>query len=136
MQTILFLLVLVLLNLTRAVPIPSPVDLEKRVTHSGQMTFYSPSAGEGHCGYFDHDNDLVVALSTERYGNGGNCNQWVAINHGGKTHWGKVRDSCVGCQEYDLDLSPALFQKMAPLSVGRTSMTWHFEAKGFTPPRQ
>jgi len=103
--------------------------LEKRITHSGQGTWYEP--GLGNCGDWDGANSPVVALSLERYGSGGNCNQWVEIHHNGKTAYGKVRDSCQGCNTFDLDMSPSLFSQLAPTSAGRISITWSFMPKGW-----
>jgi len=105
--------------------------IEKRTTHTGQGTWFEP--GLGNCGYTDSSSKPVVALSMDRYGSGGNCNQWVEIHHGGKTKYGQVRDSCEACGEYDLDMSPSLFSELASTSKGRIPISWHFMAKGWSP---
>ena len=46
----------------------------------------------------------------------------------GKSVTAEVVDSCPGCGYYDLDFSPAAFEKLAPLSVGRLyGVSWHFD---------
>jgi len=105
--------------------------IEKRVTHSGQGTWFTP--GGGNCGFWDTSSNHIVALSMNRYGSGGNCNQWVEIKYNGKTAYGKVRDSCEACGEYDLDMSPSLFSELASTSKGRIPISWHFMAQGWSP---
>jgi len=108
--------------------------LEKRVTHSGRATYYE--VGLGACGYTDTDSEPIVAISHLIYGSGGNCNQWMEIKNSatGKTKYGKTRDECEGCGEYDIDLSPSLFESLgAPLSQGIQQVEWHFMAKGWSP---
>jgi len=131
---------LVLIVAVVAVPLPSSndttiVELEKRVTHSGQATWFTP--GLGHCGYTDSENDPIAAMSEQFYDqNGGsNCNQWIAIKNtkSGKTTYAKMRDSCPGCGRYDLDLSPAAFKQLGSLDTGVLPISWHFQAKGWSP---
>ena len=39
----------------------------------------------------------------------------------------QVVDRCVGCKYFDLDLSPAAFEELADLSVGRLkNVFWEF----------
>ena len=46
----------------------------------------------------------------------------------GKSVTVEVVDSCPGCGYYDLDFSPAAFEQLAPLSVGRLyGVSWHFD---------
>ncbi|RDB24397.1 hypothetical protein Hypma_008373 [Hypsizygus marmoreus] len=114
------------------------VDVETRaaqVTHVGRGTWFN--VGLGNCGYIDKDSDPIVAIAKSRYdaANGGNCNQWVEIvdTKNGKKAYGKTRDSCPGCGSEDLDLSPSLFTKFEPLSVGVLEISWHFKEKGWSP---
>ena len=37
-----------------------------------------------------------------------------------------VVDRCTGCKLYDLDFSPAAFEDMADMSLGRVDVTWAF----------
>lgn len=69
-----------------------------------------------------------------------------------KAQYGKTRDRCSGCGQYDigpcqtffshrlcadsvrLDLSPSLFQGLGePLGKGVFGIEWHFMAKGWSP---
>ncbi|KZT67882.1 hypothetical protein DAEQUDRAFT_693440 [Daedalea quercina L-15889] len=109
--------------------------LEKRVTHTGKATYYYP--GLGACGETDGNNDPVVAISHLIYGSGGNCFQWMQITNPatGISQYAKTVDECEGCGQYDIDLSPSLFESLgAPLSQGVINgVEWHFMAKGWSP---
>ncbi|EED80011.1 predicted protein [Postia placenta Mad-698-R] len=110
------------------------VDLEKRVDHTGQATWYD--VGLGACGYTDVASSPVVAISHDIYGSGGNCNQWMQITNkaNGKVEYGKTRDECEGCDATSIDLSSSLFESLgAPLSEGVLQVEWHFMAKGWSP---
>ncbi|KZT05084.1 uncharacterized protein LAESUDRAFT_656468, partial [Laetiporus sulphureus 93-53] len=99
-----------------------------------QGTYYD--TGTGACGYTDSNNDPVVAISHLIYGNGEHCNQWIQITNqaNGKAQYGKMRDKCEGCAEYNLDLSPSLFESLgADLSQGVIHIDWQFMDKGFSP---
>ncbi|TDL26490.1 hypothetical protein BD410DRAFT_836373 [Rickenella mellea] len=104
---------------------------EADVTHAGQATWFN--VGLGACGQVDVDSSHIVAISSLRWANGGNCEQWIQITANGQSHFGQTRDECPSCGIDDLDLSPALFGEFEPLSVGVFEMTWHFMPKGFTP---
>ncbi|KZT27408.1 hypothetical protein NEOLEDRAFT_1155114 [Neolentinus lepideus HHB14362 ss-1] len=118
-----------------ATPIPGEnvTVLEKRTTHSGRGTWFD--VGLGACGETNVNSDHIVAISSQRYGNGGNCGQWIHItnDNNGKSAWGLTRDECMGCGEGDLDMSPSLFQMLGTLDQGVLSISWHFERMGFTP---
>ncbi|KAF6744472.1 RlpA-like double-psi beta-barrel-protein domain-containing protein-containing protein [Ephemerocybe angulata] len=122
-----------------ASPVPSnstePRELEKRVTRTGRATWFN--VGLGNCGKRSKDSDPVVAMSKAFYDrNGGsNCGQWVEIINtaNGKKAYGQLLDSCPGCKESELDISPSLFKKFAPLDNGIFTAQWHFMAKGWSP---
>ena len=86
--------------------------------------------------------------------------QWIQIKNtkNGKVAYGKMRDSCPGCGYNDLgmsllaptgfsfmfrlrlifsfctiDMSPAVFEQLGTLDQGVLSISWHFEAKGWSP---
>eukprot|EP00026_Physarum_polycephalum_P023761 Phypoly_transcript_29267.p1 GENE.Phypoly_transcript_29267~~Phypoly_transcript_29267.p1 ORF type:complete len:128 (+),score=14.33 Phypoly_transcript_29267:53-385(+) len=90
--------------------------------YSGQATYFYP--GLGACGWTNGNNDLIAAVNAAQYS--GTCGRYATV-HGPN---GSVRvqlvDKCPGCAYGDLDLSPAAFQKIAPLSAGRVSITWDF----------
>ncbi|TFK23396.1 hypothetical protein FA15DRAFT_594265 [Coprinopsis marcescibilis] len=109
--------------------------LEKRVTRVGRATYFY--VGLGNCGKYSKDSEPVVAMSKALYdrNKGGNCGQWVEIvdTKTGRKAYGQVWDSCVGCKENELDLSPSLFQKFAPLGQGVLTVSWHFMDKNWKP---
>jgi len=121
-----------------AVAHPIPLDnatniLSRRVTHEGQGTYFYP--GDGHCGGWNTDKDPIVAISTQIYDNGNNCGQWIEITNtdNGQVAYGQVRDSCPSCAEGSLDMSPAVFEQLADLSVGVISISWNYMSREWSP---
>ncbi|KAL8276215.1 hypothetical protein RQP46_011376 [Phenoliferia psychrophenolica] len=105
------------------------------VTHTGQATYFAP--GLGACGTYASDTDYIVAASHLIYdyfpGATANpnlnpiCGKKIAATYGGNTVIVTVQDECMGCAAWNLDFSPTVFKKLAPLSVGRLDgMTWKF----------
>ncbi|PIL22851.1 hypothetical protein GSI_15546 [Ganoderma sinense ZZ0214-1] len=111
----------------------APIELEKRVTHTGRGTWFD--VGLGACGDYNVNSDKIVAISSQVYGSGGNCNQWMHITNtaNGKNAWGMVRDECPSCGAGDLDMSPSLFEELGSLDTGVLSISWHYENKDFVP---
>ncbi|KAF9046762.1 expansin family protein [Panaeolus papilionaceus] len=111
------------------------VELEARKTRVGRGTWFHP--GLGNCGKWDNDNSLILAIGKGFYdqNKGSNCGQWVEIvnTQNGKKAYGMTRDSCQSCKEQDIDMSPALFKKLAPLSAGKITVSWHFMSKSWKP---
>ncbi|KAF9444514.1 hypothetical protein P691DRAFT_763334 [Macrolepiota fuliginosa MF-IS2] len=91
---------------------------------NGDATYYY--TGLGNCGAYSKDTDFIVALSTKEYNNGAHCWQHIKVSYGGKTIDATVVDSCPGCSQYSIDLSPSAFQALAPLSAGRIPVTWSY----------
>ncbi|KAF8968964.1 expansin family protein [Flammula alnicola] len=127
----------ILLSIASPVPVIDAqlVDLERRITHVGRGTWFYP--GLGNCGKVNNNNDLILAIGKGLYdrNGGGNCGQWVEIvnNSNGKKAYGLTRDSCQSCGDNDIDMSPALFQKLASLSTGQISVSWHFMNRSWQP---
>ncbi|KAL9073617.1 MAG: hypothetical protein Q9161_002859 [Pseudevernia consocians] len=100
--------------------------------YSGDMTYYE--AGLGSCGYTNSDSDAIVALSTEIMNNGANpndnplCGSSISITNPttGSVHSATIVDTCEGCSEYDIDVSPSVFEAVDPngLSDGRITVDW------------
>ncbi|KDN48119.1 hypothetical protein RSAG8_03135, partial [Rhizoctonia solani AG-8 WAC10335] len=89
--------------------------------HVGQLTYFS--IGLGACGWWNRDDEWVVAISHELYDNypgyaGGNpnnnpvCGRTADITYGGKTIRVGIVDRCEGCALWDVDLSPSAFQQV------------------------
>ncbi|THH08447.1 hypothetical protein EW145_g2695 [Phellinidium pouzarii] len=120
-----------------ATPLPSNGNsteiIEKRITHTGRGTWFYP--GLGNCGYTDSSSYPVVAIGIGRYGDGGNCNQWVQIQNtaNGNMVYGQTRDSCQSCSDSDLDMSPTLFEGLASLDTGEITISWHFMEMDWSP---
>ncbi|KAE9405685.1 riboflavin aldehyde-forming enzyme [Gymnopus androsaceus JB14] len=114
----------------------APVELEKRVTHTGRGTWFEP--GLGNCGKVNSASDPIIAIPKSLYdANGGsNCNQWIHITDTATGHvaYGLTTDSCPSCGSGDLDMSPAVFQDFASLGVGVLSISWYFLPMGQSPP--
>ncbi|PPQ86326.1 hypothetical protein CVT25_005627 [Psilocybe cyanescens] len=136
---LLFFALFASIMMTFAVPVPVAngelVNVERRITHVGRGTWFYP--GLGNCGNVNTSNDLILAIGKGLYdrNGGGNCGQYVEIVNvaNGKTAYGLTEDSCQSCGDNDIDMSPALFQKLSTLGTGQIQVSWHFMAKGFQP---
>ncbi|KDR82428.1 hypothetical protein GALMADRAFT_58120 [Galerina marginata CBS 339.88] len=91
----------------------------------GDGTYFAP--GLGACGQWNGDNDLIVALSVDKYGDGSNCGRKIRIYCKYKlTVDATAVDKCPGCGPDDIDLSPAAFSRLANQDLGRIKLDWHF----------
>ncbi|KAF8970646.1 RlpA-like double-psi beta-barrel-protein domain-containing protein-containing protein [Flammula alnicola] len=91
---------------------------------TGDATYYY--TGLGNCGAYSKDTDFIVALSTAEYNGGAHCYQHIKVSYQGKTIDATVVDSCPGCSQYSIDLSPSAFEALAPLDAGRIQVDWHY----------
>ncbi|KUI55430.1 Allergen Asp f 7 [Cytospora mali] len=85
--------------------------------YTGELTYFYP--GLGACGLNDGNADPIVAAPTSIYDASPVCGKSVAITYNGVVATAVIEDRCVGCGDQDLDLSPAVFEKFAPLASGR-----------------
>ena len=73
---------------------------------------------------------MVVAIGKGLYdrNNGNNCGQGIRIKANGKSVYAVVVDSCPGCGDSDLDMSPAVFKALANngLDDGVLTANWNF----------
>ena len=104
---------------------------------SGDLTWYHPSAGISACGNRHSDEELVAALSfsdfinTPNPNNSPSCGRCIRItSSAGKSVKVRVTDKCGGCKPGDIDVSPAAFRHIAPLSVGRLPVEWKYVSCG------
>lgn len=116
---------------TTQIPIPTGSEV---VFAGGRGTWYY--TGLGACGWYNYDNEYVVAVSSVLYDNfpgatpentNANpvCGQLLDITYGSNTIRAAVVDRCVGCSVYDLDLAPSAFAALANLDQGELwGMTW------------
>ena len=123
--------------------------------YQGDMTYYTPGfpsdqqllpgfadqpPGLGSCGYTNSASDAIVALSTEIMNNPPNPNDnpicGTSINiynpATGDTNTATIVDTCEGCGEYDIDVSPSVFEAVDPngLADGRIVVDWGGPAVG------
>ncbi|KAM5543881.1 hypothetical protein V8D89_002498 [Ganoderma adspersum] len=93
----------------------------------GDATYYTP--GVGSCGRNNVESDFIVAVDhatiTSFPGAGANpnlnpmCGRKMRVTHGKQSVVVTVVDTCPGCAVGSVDLTPAAFKKLGPLSVGR-----------------
>lgn len=116
---------------SQSLPLPNGAE-----TYTGDLTYYDP--GLGACGIDSGDNDAVVAVSHITFdavqkGSNPNSNPLCGkkiraqrVNEEGKTVSIDVTvvDRCTGCKPTDIDVSPAMFKKMAHPDLGRVKTTW------------
>ncbi|KAK2038575.1 SCP-like extracellular protein [Colletotrichum somersetense] len=81
----------------------------------GDITFFNP--GLGACGEFDGDGSMIVALSHIKMGSQSNgntlCGRQVRIRGPKGEAVVTVTDKCMGCGFHDIDVSPAVFERVA-----------------------
>ncbi|KAF8427991.1 RlpA-like double-psi beta-barrel-protein domain-containing protein-containing protein [Boletus edulis BED1] len=123
--SVIFTVMSIFLLSVLAAPLPSDQALVKR--DPGRGTWFYDEANESACGYWDKDNDSIVAISAGIYGPGSYCGKWVWITANGVTASAMVADECEGCGPNDLDMSIGLFKKFDSLDVGVLSITWGWE---------
>ncbi|GAB1742611.1 hypothetical protein NU219Hw_g8149t1 [Hortaea werneckii] len=117
---------------TSAAP-ASSADSAPGTTYTGDITHYSP--GLGSCGWTSSSSDAIVAIAHGIMDNGANpnnnplCGQYITISYQGSTHQAKVVDTCPGCEDAAIDLSPSLFETVAPNGDGRVhGVEWWFNS--------
>ncbi|GJJ73789.1 hypothetical protein EMPS_06147 [Entomortierella parvispora] len=93
---------------------------------SGRGTWFTDSVGS--CGTPFDTNDMIVAMNGEQMGDNTQCGRTVQITSNGKTVKATVVDTCPSeyCATGALDLSQAVFEQLAPLSVGVIQIEWSF----------
>ncbi|KAI9004892.1 RlpA-like double-psi beta-barrel-protein domain-containing protein-containing protein [Phycomyces nitens] len=119
--------VLVLVDSSRALPLLN----RQSGSFSGSGTYYN--VGPGSCGETNSDTEMVVAVNIGQMDNGPNpnnnphCQKMVSIKGARGVVKARVVDTCPGCSEGGLDMSPALFQRVCgDLGRGRCDIEWHY----------
>ncbi|KAF2847093.1 hypothetical protein T440DRAFT_457325 [Plenodomus tracheiphilus IPT5] len=117
---------------TQNLPLPGGAE-----TYTGDLTYYDP--GLGACGIDSGDSEPVVAISHYTFdaaqtGSDPNqnplCGRKIRARRVNESTGKSVSidvtviDRCTGCQPTDLDVSPAMFDKMADHALGRVTVTW------------
>jgi len=106
-----------------------------KTNNEGNGTFFTP--GLGACGKKDTKESRIVAVSHllfDKYNIDANpnhntlCGKKLTIQYDGKSTTATVTDKCPGCKgEFDLDLSPAVFDKLGDEAKGVLPLTWAFD---------
>ncbi|KAJ7097872.1 RlpA-like double-psi beta-barrel-protein domain-containing protein-containing protein [Mycena belliarum] len=98
-------------------------------TTGGDGTFFYQNGVAGACGAVHKDTQFVVALQTQTYAGGNNCNRKIRVinTSNGKSVDGVVADECPTCNNaQSVDMSVAMFEKLADLGVGLLHIKWQF----------
>jgi expansin (peptidoglycan-binding protein) len=98
---------------------PAPAD------ESGDGTYYAAD-GTGACSFDASPDDLMVAaMNAPDWNTAGWCGACVAVTGPMGSVTVRIVDECPECQHGDLDLSQEAFARIADVSAGRVSITWH-----------
>ncbi|KII84079.1 hypothetical protein PLICRDRAFT_179760 [Plicaturopsis crispa FD-325 SS-3] len=119
----------------RLSPIVLAISFASLVSASnvGSGTYYAP--GLGACGIPNTASDLIVAASAQFFdtypgatpnpNNNPICRRGIIVSYQGRSVQAAVTDRCAGCAGlYDIDMSPAVFDQLAPEAVGRIEISW------------
>lgn len=92
----------------------------------GEMTYYDPGTGnQVACGGFFTSNDRIAALGAGSFDGKDVCGKTASVTYNGKTVTTIIRDRCEACKDGDIDLTPVVFQELAPLAAGRVpGVSW------------
>ncbi|KAI9148231.1 Papain inhibitor [Paramyrothecium foliicola] len=107
------------------------VSASSALAFNGDMTWFEP--GLGACGWTHNRGNPVVALSPAQFGQHSNpnnapvCGKWITITANGRTTAAQVVDLCPECVSGAIDVSPAIFDDIANLGVGRIKVDWWFQ---------
>ncbi|KAI1500830.1 RlpA-like double-psi beta-barrel-protein domain-containing protein-containing protein [Biscogniauxia marginata] len=107
-----------------AAPVANSSSASSGSSYTGDITYYTP--GLGSCGTTNSDSEHVVALASSQFASSSPCGKTIEITKDGKTATATVVDKCPSCAEGSIDVSSTVFQSLADLSVGRTTVTWKF----------
>jgi len=119
-------------------PLPPPRDQPVAIaaclgqfSATGVATYYD-ATGIGSCSL--EPERRVAALSAADYDHAAWCGACLAVAGPLGEVVVRVVDQCPGCKHGDLDLSREAFAAIAPLSGGRTKVTWRIVACPVTGP--
>ncbi|ORZ20957.1 RlpA-like double-psi beta-barrel-protein domain-containing protein-containing protein, partial [Lobosporangium transversale] len=93
---------------------------------SGRATWFTDKTGS--CGKPFDTNDMIVAMNAAQMDGTSQCGRQVRITAKGQSVVATVVDTCPSryCSSGSLDLSQAVFKKLAPLDVGVIQISWSF----------
>ncbi|KAB5589085.1 putative effector protein [Ceratobasidium theobromae] len=106
---------------------------ERRITHSGRLTWFNLPQGNDACGQPIPTGLPAVHIGKDLWRDGLNCGQWMSITVGGKTTTGVVTGHCDTCTVDQIDVAPGLFSEFDNTDVGVLECTWNFLNKAYVP---
>ncbi|KAI1658768.1 RlpA-like double-psi beta-barrel-protein domain-containing protein-containing protein [Daldinia decipiens] len=113
-----------MVSFTKTIAVLSFV-VQYAVAFSGDLTYYTP--GLGSCGETNSETDMIVALSPVQFTTDSQaCGKKIQIHMGNATAIATIVDKCPGCSDNSIDVSPAVFKSLAPLTVGRAKIEWDY----------
>ena len=104
---------------------PPPGCTGEPLAATGDATYYD-ATGAGSCSFEPSPGDrMVAAIAGPDYAHAAWCGACLAVAGPLGEVVVRVVDRCTGCKHGDLDLGRDAFARIAPLSAGRTKVTWH-----------
>ncbi|EIW67649.1 hypothetical protein TREMEDRAFT_69664 [Tremella mesenterica DSM 1558] len=112
-------------------PLNRPVNdemLMKRENTAENVRATYFEAGLGACGWWNSNDDHIIALNSAQFNNGEHCGKWLGIwnPETQNIQYGYVADECPSCGWGELDLSPSLFGALSNdnYDEGVFNMNW------------
>ncbi|KAI8983048.1 hypothetical protein BDB01DRAFT_792204 [Pilobolus umbonatus] len=97
----------------------------------GSGTFFHPvteGGALGSCGFRANDQSRICAMNIKQFGMASRKSPWcflqLRVQSGDRTTVCTVTDSCPGCSEGSLDMTPAVFSDLAPKVKGKIPIEW------------
>jgi expansin (peptidoglycan-binding protein) len=101
----------------------------------GPATYYTTADGSGNCSFDPSPDDLMIgAMNHVDYDGSDACGGCAKIAGPNGDITVRIVDQCPECDAGHIDLSPEAFQKIAPLSAGRVSLSWQYVSCAVTGP--
>lgn len=118
-------------NIYSCCDMTNSIDSSHQLEKAGDLTYYK--LGLTACGQVYTDSDMVAALAFSHFTTPNPnldpiCGKRVKIVDPttSKSVIVSIVDKCLACKVNDIDVSPAAFKMIKPLTVGRTKVVWDF----------
>ncbi|KAL1867655.1 hypothetical protein Daus18300_006210 [Diaporthe australafricana] len=115
--------ILMVSTLGMAASIKAPIPDANTFTpaHVGEMTYYDPSesGNEVACGGHYLPTDRIAALGAGSFGSRAACGKTAIISLNGNTTTATIVDMCDAGAPDDIDVTPVVFEDLAPTPSGR-----------------
>lgn len=112
-----------------------PVACDAEPLHTGEATYYDFADGSGACGFPPTPDDLMVgAMNAPDYGTSEPCGACAHVVGPEGEVTVRIVDLCPECPRGNIDLSPAAFERIAPIERGRVPIEWRYVPCNVTGP--